>query len=323
MALLIQPSLIKNNAKRQEVANKHKKAKGKKTSETAGKGKARSKRPCRKEALAENVPCTLDNACERDPSMLPTSIQPSSSVQVEELNADLASDSFAVYFNFTDDPHTPPKVLITTSPKASKAIYDVCDELVGVFPGAEYVRRKKGKAGRGYKYLVVVNEDMKEPNVITLVHLPNGPTAYFRLTSAHARATPHNPELVLNNFATSLGPAGRQVVMLHNQRDFLFFRRHRYAFRSPEKVALQEIGLPEVHNFGASPETLEITTGITEESAPPPEEVTAEPIPLTKNPPKENEYLWRWKPEQHRDGLSFFDLWDFGESSVIDSVSER
>jgi ribosome production factor 1 len=35
---------------------------------------------------------------------------------------------------------------------------------------------------------------------------------------------------------------GRQVVTLHNQRDFLFFRRHRYAFRSTEKVALQEIG---------------------------------------------------------------------------------
>jgi len=54
---------------------------------------------------------------------------------------------------------------------------------------------------------------------------------------------------------------GRQVVTLHNQRDFLFFRRHRlvsrppsrswneadpavirYAFRSTEKAALQEIG---------------------------------------------------------------------------------
>ena len=100
----------------------------------------------------------------------------------------------------------------------------------------------------------------------------------------------------------------------------------RYAFRSPEKVALQEIGprftlklrwlkrgLPEVRNFGASPEALEITTGTTEESVPPPEEiadhddnaseddemgerVTTEPVPLTKiSPPKDNEYLWRWK----------------------------
>lgn len=84
-----------------------------------------------------------------------------------------------------------------------------------------------------------------------MVHLPNGPTAYFKLTSVeltkeifgHARATPHNPELVLNGFVTRLGHAvgrmfqtlfppmpefqGRQVVTLHCQRDFLFFRRHR------------------------------------------------------------------------------------------------
>ena len=63
---------------------------------------------------------------------------------------------------------------------------------------------------------------------------------------------------------------GRQVVTLHNQRDFLFFRRHRYAFRSTEKVALQEIGprftlklrwlkkgIPAVQQFGAPPKPLE------------------------------------------------------------------
>ena len=35
---------------------------------------------------------------------------------------------------------------------------------------------------------------------------------------------------------------GRQVVTLHNQRDFLFFRRHRYAFASATSAKLQEIG---------------------------------------------------------------------------------
>ena len=29
--------------------------------------------------------------------------------------------------------HMPPKVLIITSPKASKATYDFCDEIVGMF----------------------------------------------------------------------------------------------------------------------------------------------------------------------------------------------
>jgi len=53
----------------------------------------------------------------------------------EELNADLAFNPFAAYPKFTDDHHTPPKVLVaTTSPKASKAMYDFCDELVGAFP---------------------------------------------------------------------------------------------------------------------------------------------------------------------------------------------
>jgi len=114
--------------------------------------------------------------------------------------------------------------------------------------------------------MIVVNEDMKRPNAISLIHLPEGPSAYFKLSSVqltqqisgHAKATDHYPELVLNNFVTRLGHTvgrmfqtlfppmpefqGRQVVTLHNQRDFLFFRRHRYAFRSTEKAALQEIG---------------------------------------------------------------------------------
>ncbi|KAI6016086.1 anticodon-binding protein [Pisolithus microcarpus] len=379
MAPLISPSLIKNKVKRQEVAHKQKLAKGQqKLQQRLARAKQESSDPiAKKKRLAENVPKTLDNTREHDSSMLPTSKQPtgSSTVRIEELNADLASDAFAPYFNFTDDPHLPPKVLVTTSPKASRATYDFCDELVGVFPGAEYVRRKKGKgfelgriagwaARRGYKHMLVVNEDMKKPNAITFIHLPNGPTAYFKLSSVeltkqifgHARATPHNPELVLNNFATGLGHAigrmfqtlfpplpefqGRQVVTLHNQRDFLFFRRHRYAFRSPEKVALQEIGprftlklrwvkkgLPEVRNFGASPNALEITTGTTEESPPQTEGTTAErdqnadedsgdddvgegagepQLSVKTDPAKDSEYLWRWKPELETSRRTFF-----------------
>lgn len=173
---------------------------------------------------------------------------------------------------------------MTTSQKATRVTYDFCEEIVGIFPGAELVRRKKGKgfemgrvagwaADRGYSHLVVVNEDVKKPSkltadvlclwycgglivfqftdAMTIVYLPNGPTAYFKLTSielpkkirGHGRPTDHYPELVLNGFVTRLGHTvgrlfqtlfppmpefqGRQVVTLHNQRDFLFFRRHR------------------------------------------------------------------------------------------------
>jgi ribosome production factor 1 len=119
---------------------------------------------------------------EFDPSILtadPLSLSspdagPSGTAQ-DESAADIASDPFSSYFSSTDDPMLPPKILITTSPKATKATYDFCDELVGVFPGAEFIRRKKGKgfelgrisgwaADRGYKHVCVVNEDMKKPS---------------------------------------------------------------------------------------------------------------------------------------------------------------
>ncbi|KAH7914845.1 Brix-domain-containing protein [Hygrophoropsis aurantiaca] len=365
-----QPSSIKNKVKREEVTHKLKKAKNQqKLQKRLAQAKAEANDPAaKKKRVTENVPKTLDNTREYDPAMIASTSRPDGSTSVqEEFNTGLDSDPFAEYFTFTQDPTVPPKVLITTSPKASKATYDFCDEIVGVFPGAEYIRRKKGKgfelgriagwaAGRGYKHLLVVNEDMKKPNAITLVYLPNGPMAYFKLTSieltkqiyGHARATPHNPELVLNNFATSLGHAvgrmfqtlfpplpefqGRQVVTLHNQRDFLFFRRHRYAFRSTEKVALQEIGprftlklrwvkkgLPAVQDFGAAPPTLQIDT-TTQEVDNPNQVDDDEPFEPKESeeknhqpqnspsiaPPKDNDYLWAWKPELETTRRTFF-----------------
>ena len=64
---------------------------------------------------------------------------------------------------------------------------------------------------------------------MTVVHLPHGPTAYFKLTSVeltkkifgHARATPHHPELILNNFATRLGHTLRLDVPLRYYNDLL------------------------------------------------------------------------------------------------------
>ncbi|KAH7917486.1 Brix-domain-containing protein [Leucogyrophana mollusca] len=364
----VQPSSIKNKIKREEVANKLKKAKNQqKLQKRLAQAKAEANDPAaKKKRIAENVPRTLDNTREHDPAMIASASRPDGSTSVqEEFTTGLDSDPFAEYFSFAEDPSIPPKVLVTTSPKASKATYDFCDELVGVFPGAEYIRRKKGKgfelgriagwaAGRGYKHLLVVNEDMKKPNAITLVYLPNGPMAYFKLTSieltkqiyGHARATPHNPELVLNNFATSLGHAvgrmfqtlfpplpefqGRQVVTLHNQRDFLFFRRHRYAFRSTEKVALQEIGprftlklrwvkkgLPAVQNFGAAPPSLKIDAATQEvdnpddvddaEASDQDEQKEQKPEQSQAiGPPKDNDFLWAWKPELETTRRTFF-----------------
>lgn len=148
--------------------------------------------------LAQNVPKTLDNQREFDPSVLtadprrarenatnassqPTesstgpSTAPVDDVSVSpETSADIDSDPFAAYFSDWD-PDVPPKVLITTSPKATKVTYNFCEELVDIFPGAEFIRRKKGRgfemgriagwaSDRGYQKMLVVNEDVKKPS---------------------------------------------------------------------------------------------------------------------------------------------------------------
>lgn len=35
---------------------------------------------------------------------------------------------------------------------------------------------------------------------------------------------------------------GRRAVTFHNQRDYIFFRHHRYEFKNGKKVRLQELG---------------------------------------------------------------------------------
>merc|ERR1712029_1248617 len=66
------------------------------------------------------------------------------------------------------------------------------------------------------------------------------------------------PEVILNNFTTRLGHGvarmlaalfhyepqftGKRVVTFHNQRDYIFFRHHRYEFKNAEKVRLKELG---------------------------------------------------------------------------------
>jgi ribosome production factor 1 len=123
----------------------------------------------------------------------------------------------------------------------------------------------------GYTNLAVFHETKrfsKGPRVdgLILVHLPLGPTANFRLSNlvltkdikGHGRPTAHTPELILNNFTTALGHRvgrlfasllpqtpqfrGRRVVTLHNQRDFIFFRHHRYVFEQRAKAKTAHTG---------------------------------------------------------------------------------
>lgn len=201
----------------------------------------------------------------------------------EEVAADEDQDEFEQYFKDRE----PPNVLITTSYKVTGGMYKFISEMLEVFPQATFYKRQgfalkkiiEYASNRGFTDLVVFNEDRKEINGMLVVHLPDGPTAHFRLSNlvlgkdirGHGRASTHKPELVLNNFDTRLGHRvgrmfaslfsqdpnfkGRRVVTFHNQRDFVFFRHHRYVFEEKEvrekgkkektktvKARLQEIG---------------------------------------------------------------------------------
>ncbi|KAK3692743.1 anticodon-binding protein [Podospora appendiculata] len=133
--------------------------------------------------------------------------------------------------------------------------------------GHKYSVREIAKfaKNRGYTVLFVIGEDQKKPCQLTVVHLNGedvapGPTLTYTIRGyqpsksllGHGNPTNHYPELLLNGFKTPLGllaaksmytlfPAnpelsGRQVVTLHNQRDYIFFRRHRYIFREARKT---------------------------------------------------------------------------------------
>jgi hypothetical protein len=99
-----------------------------------------------------------------------------------------------------------------------------------------------------------------------VTHLPNGPTAFFKLSGVvmgpevpnRGEVSSHRPELILNGFNTRLGHTvgrmfaallphdpqfkGRQVITFHNQRDFVFVRFHRYIVNDAQQVDLQELG---------------------------------------------------------------------------------
>lgn len=192
----------------------------------------------------------------------------------EEVELDLKNDEFESHW----DPEIErnPRVLITTSDNPHKRTIQLCRELKTILPKSEFRFRNrsaikkiiKGCIERNYTDLIVINENRREPNGMLVVHLPNGPTAKFRLSSVkltdeipHPRRPPtyNRPELILNNFDTRLGQTiGRMFACLfpklpkfkcqtvctfHNQRDFIFFRYHHYDIDEKTKsVSLRECG---------------------------------------------------------------------------------
>ncbi len=211
------------------------------------------------------------------PPKLPKTIE-SERVYDEETGQPLTKEeALAVVDEFTEtlSGQVKPRVTITTGLKATPTSYDFVKALLPVVPQSVYYERKNtsiadfcaAAAARDFTDVVIVKEDRKKLSTLTHVHLPNGPTAVYKLSSVvpskeirgHGRLTAHTPEVILNNFTTALGVRvgrmlgslfphtpnfiGRQAVTFHNQRDFIFFRFHRYVFASTrDKARLQELG---------------------------------------------------------------------------------
>ncbi|KAG7282880.1 hypothetical protein CRUP_020718 [Coryphaenoides rupestris] len=133
----------------------------------------------------------------------------------------------------------------TVDPDDEERTVRFCEQLATVIPNA-HVYYRRGLAlkrvipqcvARGFTYLMVINEDRKRRG---------------------KEPTEHTPEVILNNFTTRLGHSigrlfaalfphdpqfvGRQVATFHNQRDFVFFRFHRYIFKNEKRVGIQELG---------------------------------------------------------------------------------
>ncbi|KAL3620229.1 hypothetical protein CASFOL_035141 [Castilleja foliolosa] len=248
------PSTIKNKEKRSAV---HAKIKHDKKLEKKKRVKAREAEEKRalelgEEPPARRTPRTIENTREVDETVC----KPDD----EELFAGNDADEFSSILN----QDIVPKVLITTARFHSSRGPAFISDLLSVIPNAHYHKRGTYDLKKIVEYatkkdftsVVVVHTNRREPDALLIIGLPEGPTAHFKLSKLalrkdiknHGNPTNHQPELVLTNFTTRLGHRvgrliqslfpqdpdfrGRRVVTFHNQRDFIFFRHHRYIFET-------------------------------------------------------------------------------------------
>ena len=213
-----------------------------------------------------------------------TFIDTGDSINNEEIEKDQADDEFYTLrpkINEDNDPDSnkmetvEPKLLITTGYNPSFLVKKfIRNELLWLFPNIEYRPRKNYKIkeiiefckNRNFTALIILGERIQKPFELIISHLPDGPTATFRLSNivhhddleSPAERTEHYPELNFKNFDTRLGKRiqrvleslfstkrdynGRAILTLHNQRDYIFLRVHRYMFNSMDEVRIQEMG---------------------------------------------------------------------------------
>ena len=236
-------SSIKNKLLRQEMYFKLQQEKRKLKSKERKKKLADPNR-------VKQEPRTIENTREPEDS----TVKQDDEEALQEINV----DEFASYFN----KEIAPKVFITTVNHPRKKTLKFVNEFSTCIPGGIFKPRRniaiktivKNCIEKGYTDVMVINEDRREPNALLVIHLPNGPTANFKLSSVRYRKDikkslplfKERPEVIVNNFTTRLGTCvgrmlaslfhfdpnfkGRRVVTFHNQRDYIFFRHHRLVF---------------------------------------------------------------------------------------------
>ena len=173
----------------------------------------------------------------------------------EETLWDISNDEYRRYFEKSYEP----KVLITSTDNPHSRTIAFMKELSRIIPNSEPRWRRntsikkmvKQCESAGFTDVIIVNEDNRIPNGMVISHLPEGPTAHFKLSNVKIcrevkkdwrKITAQRPEVILNNFTTRLGHAvgrmlaaifhydpeyrGKRCVTFHNQRDYIFFRHH-------------------------------------------------------------------------------------------------
>ncbi|XP_019876060.2 probable ribosome production factor 1 [Aethina tumida] len=239
-----------------------------KTQRELKKAKKEAKKKREREGAPKKQPHTIESLREKDETTV-VDIEEEGNELVKE---DIEHDEFSQYYKHAYEP----KVLITYTEEPLKKTRIFGRELRRIIPNSVSLYRNnasiksivKSATKRDFTDILVINENKKQPDGLLLIHLPNGPTAHFKISNPrittelrknYRHITAHRPEVVLNNFTTRLGLTvgrmlgaifhydpefvGQRAVTFHNQRDFIFFRHYRYTFDSEGKRArLKELG---------------------------------------------------------------------------------
>uniref|UniRef100_A0A182U1U7 Brix domain-containing protein n=1 Tax=Anopheles melas TaxID=34690 RepID=A0A182U1U7_9DIPT len=234
--------------------------------------KRKEEKEAKKTRKLEGIPSapnhTIESLREKDET---TVVNMEGEDQAEVMN-DLANDEFCEYYQKSYEP----RVMITFNATPHMVTRKFASLLRRMIPNTKTFRRNKTQLKRvcksaireNYTDILVVNENRKKPEGLLLIHLPDGPTAHFKVSNFkdlkdlkrnERDITTHRPEVILNNFTTRLGLTigrmlgalfhyepefrGRRAVTFHNQRDYIFFRHHLYEFdKNGKRVKLRELG---------------------------------------------------------------------------------